>query len=157
MSGENPSRGEVLTVNKLLTNSPNITTILGLRIPVYHYALYSNFTREQKRLLKQGVIGLIEAIAADNIRPTGMEKTVILNVNINQNSNHNEAKAEASNKLDIKIYTEIRSSLEELYKWLNWIANPATNRNVPPSVKEQAAKQRNRLALVLQQLDRVMN
>ena len=147
------NKGDLLTVNSLLTNDLNITAVLGVRVPIYYYYLYNEFTKPQKQLFKQGVIGLIESIANTKTKPTGQEKTIILNVNINQN--HNEAKVESS--VDIRIYTNIRNSLEELYKWLNWIANPATNTNLPPYLKDQAAKQRNKLAYVLQELERMVN
>ena len=144
-------KGDLLTVNSLLTNDLNITAVLGVRVPIYYYYLYNEFTKSQKQLFKQGVIGLIESIAHTKIKPIGQEKTIILNVNINQN--HNEVKS--INVLQAK--NDLRNILEEIYRWLELMTTPTTtySRMLTPKVREDARRYRNKLVHAFNILEKI--
>ena len=86
------------SVNKLLTNKhsdpeyheflEHRTDIVGFRLPARYVYLYSKLSKKEKKLLKQALMGLIEALARGGGQVAAQtveqgQQTVVLNLNLN--------------------------------------------------------------------------
>jgi hypothetical protein len=86
------------SVNKLLTNKhsdpeyheflEHRTDIVGFRLPARYVYLYSKLSKKEKKLLKQALMGLIEALARGGGQVVAQtveqsQQTVVLNLNLN--------------------------------------------------------------------------
>jgi len=89
------------SVNKLLTNKhsdpeyheflEHRTDIVGFRLPARYVYLYSKLSKKEKKLLKQALMGLIEALARGGGQVAAQtveqgQQTVVLNLNLNVQS-----------------------------------------------------------------------
>jgi len=66
-----------------------LSDVLCFRVPIKYIALYRNFSKKEKRIVKQSLVGVIEAVArgaaAQQVQVQG-QQTVVLNLNLNVQS-----------------------------------------------------------------------
>ncbi len=130
-----------LKIEDVDNNTPGV--VIGFKVRPSIYVKYHKMDREAKRYIKELVQSLIEAFyeGKEEIKSPG--RTVVLNLNINN------VKAEAKSNVNINI--RLKETLEELFKWLDRIANPVNSysKGVPLYIKNDAAKHRAKIAKLL--------
>ena len=98
-----PSAGtQSASVYKLYTyiQSPELleclSDVLCFRVPIKYIALYRNFSKKEKRIVKQSLVGVIEAVArgatVQQVQAQA-QQTVVLNLNVNVQEVRQEAGA----------------------------------------------------------------
>ena len=134
-----------LKIEDIDSDTPGV--VIGFKVRPSVYVKYHKMNREAKRYIKELVQSLIEAFYEGKEEIKSPNKTVVLNLNINN------VKAEARNTNNITINVQLKEVLEELFRWLDVIANPVSgySKDVPRYIKSDAARYRAKIAKLLSQ------
>jgi hypothetical protein len=125
-----------------LEDLENESVTLSVRVPLSYKTLYKKLSSKQKTIFKLGVMSLLDSIYKGRITDGN---PVIVNMNINMNKN------EANNNVNVSVNIQLKEFLEDLYKWLDVLSNPAAyySKNIPPNIRDDARRFRARVAKLL--------